>query len=44
MVVGSSNIDMIVYSNEMPKKGETILGNDFKKGYGGKGANQVLFT
>jgi len=40
-VVGSSNYDLIAYTNRLPKKGETILGYDFKMGCGGKGANQA---
>ena len=40
-VVGSCNIDLITYTNDNPKPGETLFGTDFKKGFGGKGANQV---
>lgn len=40
-VVGSCNYDMIAYTDRLPKQGETIMGNDFKMGFGGKGANQA---
>jgi sugar/nucleoside kinase (ribokinase family) len=41
-VVGSSNVDLTVYTPRLPREGETLRGNDFKIGFGGKGANQVL--
>ena len=41
-VVGSSNYDLIAYTDRLPKQGETIHGNDFKMGFGGKGANQAV--
>eukprot|EP00727_Mastigamoeba_balamuthi_P007437 m51a1_g3313 putative ribokinase (531) ;mRNA; r:339154-341221 len=41
-VVGSSNMDLIAYTNEMPLVGQTVLGRDFKMGFGGKGANQCI--
>ncbi len=41
-VVGSCNYDMIAYTDRLPKQGETIMGNDFKMGFGGKGANQAV--
>lgn len=42
LVVGSVNTDLIIYSNRIPKPGETILGGDFNKNLGGKGANQAI--
>ena len=30
------------YSDKLPCHGETIIGNDFKTGFGGKGANQCV--
>lgn len=30
------------YSPRLPKPGETISGTDFKKTFGGKGANQCI--
>ena len=41
-VVGSSNYDLIAYTDRMPKIGETIHGNKFEMGFGGKGANQAV--
>ncbi|MFW5699748.1 MAG: ribokinase, partial [Bacteroidota bacterium] len=42
LVIGSSNTDMIVKVPDIPKPGETILGNDFFIIQGGKGANQAV--
>lgn len=42
LVLGSSNTDMTVKSNHLPKPGETILGGNFMMGQGGKGANQAV--
>lgn len=41
-VVGSSNTDMIVRAERIPKPGETILGGVFSTAAGGKGANQAV--
>lgn len=41
-VVGSINMDLVVETSKLPEKGETILGNDFFSGPGGKGANQAV--
>ncbi|UJR31707.1 hypothetical protein I4U23_019187 [Adineta vaga] len=41
-IVGSCNVDLISYVNRTPKIGETIEGNKFEKGFGGKGANQCV--
>ncbi|CAF0765570.1 unnamed protein product [Rotaria sordida] len=41
-VVGSCNVDLISYVDRTPKIGETIEGNKFEKGFGGKGANQCV--
>lgn len=41
-VIGSSNTDMVVVTPEFPKPGETILGGEFLKNAGGKGANQAV--
>jgi ribokinase len=40
-VVGSANIDLTTYTNRSPRPGETIIGDDFALGFGGKGANQA---
>ncbi len=42
VVVGSSNTDMILKLDRIPKPGETILGGEFISAAGGKGANQAL--
>ena len=42
LVIGSSNTDMTVKSNLIPRPGETVIGGDFKMGAGGKGANQAV--
>ena len=41
-IVGSSNTDMVIKSNSIPKPGETIIGGDFYSFQGGKGANQAV--
>ncbi len=40
-VVGSANIDLITFADRFPKPGETIFGQKFDLGFGGKGANQA---
>ena len=42
VVVGSSNTDMIIKMQRIPKPGETIIGGDFLMAAGGKGANQAV--
>ncbi len=42
VVVGSSNMDLVVKSPRIPVVGETILGEDFLMIPGGKGANQAV--
>ena len=42
VVVGSSNMDLVVKSERIPAVGETILGGDFLMVPGGKGANQAV--
>ncbi|TDM51097.1 ribokinase [Macrococcoides goetzii] len=41
-VIGSMSVDLVVQSNRLPKKGETILGDAFFMTEGGKGANQAV--
>lgn len=43
-VVGSSNIDLISTVPRLPKLGETLIGDSFYLGYGGKGANQAVMA
>lgn len=42
LVVGSINVDMVIYAERMPKLGETMTGRDFSINEGGKGANQAV--
>jgi len=41
-VVGSANIDLTTFTNQFPRPGETIFGQSFDLGFGGKGANQAV--
>jgi ribokinase len=43
-VVGSTNIDLIAYASRIPGPGETIEGERFQMGFGGKGANQAVMA
>src|SRR5215467_7621501 len=40
-VVGSANVDLTTFTQRFPKPGETIFGDKFDLGFGGKGANQA---
>ncbi len=42
VVVGSSNTDMVVRTEHLPMRGETVLGEKFIMTAGGKGANQAV--
>ena len=41
-VVGSANIDLTTFNDRWPRGGETIFGESFDIGFGGKGANQAV--
>ncbi len=41
-VVGSANIDLTTFTERFPQPGETIFGQSFDLGFGGKGANQAV--
>lgn len=41
-VVGSANIDLVTFGDSFPRPGQTIFGQDFDLGFGGKGANQAV--
>ena len=41
-VVGSANVDLTTFTDHFPKPGETIFGQKFDLGFGGKGANQAV--
>lgn len=42
LVIGSSNTDLIIKAARIPKPGETIMGGEFGRAAGGKGANQAV--
>lgn len=42
VVVGSTNIDLFMKVHDIPKPGETVIGKEFYKYFGGKGANQAI--
>jgi ribokinase len=41
-VVGSANTDLITFADTFPRPGETLFGQNFDLGFGGKGANQAV--
>jgi ribokinase len=41
-IVGSANVDLTTFTDRFPKPGETIFGQKFDLGFGGKGANQAV--
>jgi len=43
-VVGACNLDLISYVPRLPSMGETLHGNRFQMGFGGKGANQAIMA
>ena len=42
LVIGSSNTDLVVNVDSIPKPGQTVLGDSFFVNPGGKGANQAV--
>ncbi len=42
VVIGSSNVDLIMKMDHLPEKGETVTNAEFFQVYGGKGANQAV--
>lgn len=44
VVVGSTMIDLVAYVDRVPGPGETLVGNEFQMGFGGKGANQAVMA
>jgi len=42
LVIGAANTDLTAYVDRIPDGGETIHGNNFTTGFGGKGANQAV--
>ncbi|MFQ5485617.1 MAG: ribokinase [Desulfobacterales bacterium] len=43
-VVGACNLDLISYVPRLPRMGETLHGDRFHMGFGGKGANQAIMA
>ena len=44
VVVGSTMIDLVAYASRVPNRGETLVGDRFQMGFGGKGANQAVMA
>jgi len=44
VVVGSLNVDQIAYTSRVPAAGETVMGDRYVMGFGGKGANQAVMA
>jgi ribokinase len=42
IVLGSINTDLVIRSPALPRVGETVLGGEFYRALGGKGANQAV--
>ena len=43
-VVGSANIDQVSYVKRTRNDGETVFGDSYQMGFGGKGANQAVMA
>ncbi|MDP8099723.1 ribokinase [Pasteurella atlantica] len=42
VVLGSINVDHVIYAERFPQAGETLFGKKYQLAYGGKGANQAV--
>lgn len=42
VIVGSSNMDIYTWTDHLPEQGETVIGERYWMGMGGKGANQAV--
>jgi len=42
LVLGSVNTDLVIRGPQLPAPGETVLGGEFYRAHGGKGANQAV--
>ncbi len=42
VVIGSSNIDLIMKMDHLPRRGESVTNAEFMQTFGGKGANQAV--
>lgn len=43
-IVGSAMMDLTAYAKVLPQPGQTLVGDLFTTGYGGKGANQAVIA
>ena len=43
-VVGSAMMDLTAYADVLPEAGQTLAGQLFTTGFGGKGANQAVMA
>lgn len=43
-MLGSTNIDLVAYTDAIPRGGETLTGREFRQSFGGKGANQAVMA
>lgn len=43
-IVGSTSMDLTCYADVLPSPGQTLFGNSFTTGFGGKGANQAVMA
>jgi ribokinase len=41
-IIGSYNVGLFLKGKDLPAKGETVIGNEFYEGGGGKGSNQAV--
>src|SRR5205814_2926830 len=41
IVVGSANVDLVWHGPRLPRPGETVSDGEFRRVFGGKGANQA---
>lgn len=41
-VIGTLNVDLIIFTDRIPDKGETVVANNYFEGLGGKGANAAI--
>ena len=44
VVVGSAMMDLTAYADVLPEPGQTLAGQLFTTGFGGKGANQAVMA
>ncbi|MDP8177411.1 ribokinase [Pasteurella skyensis] len=42
VILGSINVDHVIYTERFPQAGETLFGKKYQLAYGGKGANQAV--